>query len=208
MSEMEQRLYELLLLAETNQGQVKAMLDGLAAEREALRQERTALAGQVTELQRQLREAVASEVTTSLAGAAGGVVDAVEIKTDALKGKVGSLTGKIADAENAVQRLVNWASWRLLGWVVVMLVLLGGGGWLVSVGLQWWDTKTIAQEQTQKDQLQQDIATLQANQASWERAGVLDKIEQCTPGNRPCVEVNENAGTFGEQGDYRVLKGY
>jgi len=211
MSETEQRLYELLLLAETNQGAVKAMLDGVAAEREALRQERTALAGQVTELQKQLREAVATAVTTSLAGAADGVVDTVESKTGNLEGKVGSLTGRIANAEIAVQQLINWASWRLLGLVVGVLVVLGVFGWLVSAGVQWWDTKTIAQDLNEKDQLQQEIANLQANQASWVQAGMLDKITRCNPGNRPCVAVDETAGQFGPQGgpyDLRVLKGH
>ena len=211
MSETENRLYELLLLAETNQGAVKAMLDGVAAEREALRQERTALALQVTDLQTQLREAVAAAVTTSLAGAAGDVVDIVETKTKNLKENVGGMSNSVAAAEIAVQRLVKWASWRFLGLVVAFLAVLGAAGWLASTGVLWWDTKTITQDQSQKDQLQQEIANLQANKAGWVQAGLLDKIQWCSPGNRPCVAVDETAGKFGTQGgpyDLRVLKGY
>ncbi len=210
MSEMERRLYEVLTLVETNQAAAQVALDGLAAERAALRQERTALALQVTELQTQLREAVAAAVQANLAGAAGKVVAEVKAKTQALEDNVEGMTDSVVAAEIAVQRLVKWASWRLLGLVVGVLVVLGVFGWLVSAGVQWWDIKAIAQEQTEKAQLQQAIANLQANQASWVQAGMLDKIERCD--NRPCVAVNEDAGTYhysgGGAANLMVLQGY
>ena len=208
MSEMERRLYEVLTLVETNQAAAQVALDGLAAERAALRQERTALALQVTELQTQLRETVAAAVQANLAGAAGKVVAEVKAKTQALEDNVGGMAERVADAEIAVQRLIKWASWRFLGLVVVFLAALGAVGWLASTGVLWWDTKTITQDQNQKDQLQQEIANLQANKAGWVQAGLLDQITQCGSDSRPCVEVNESAGSFGNQGDYRVLKGY
>ena len=210
MSEMERRLYEVLTLVETNQAAAQVALDGLAAERAALRQERTALALQVTELQQQMKEAVAAAVQVNLAGAAGKVVAEVKAKTQALEDNVEGMTDSVVAAEIAVQRLVKWASWRLLGLVVGVLVVLGVFGWLVSAGVQWWDIKAIAQEQTEKAQLQQAIANLQANQASWVQAGMLDKIERCD--NRPCVAVNEDAGTYhysgGGAANLMVLQGY
>jgi predicted phage gp36 major capsid-like protein len=77
-------------------------LDGLAAERIALRQERTALALQVTDLQAQMKAAVEAAVKQSLAGAAGQVVDEVKAKTDALDHNVGIMTHSVADAEFAL----------------------------------------------------------------------------------------------------------
>jgi hypothetical protein len=68
----------------------------------------------------------------------------------------------------------------------------------------WWDTGTI-------NTLQGEITELQANHDALVRAGMLGKLTYCDPGNRPCVEVNEDAGTFGTPGgtqDYQVLKGY
>jgi hypothetical protein len=208
---MERRLYEVLTLVETNQAAAQVAIDGLAAERAALRQERTALALQVTELQQQMKEAVAAAVQVNLAGAAGKVVAEVKARTQALEDNVGGMTDSVAAAEIAVQRIVKWASWRFLGLVVAFLAVLGAAGWLASTGVLWWDTKTITQDQNQKDQLQQEIANLQANKAAWVQAGMLDKIEGCGADNRPCVAVDETAGQFGPQGgpyDLRVLKGY
>jgi hypothetical protein len=211
MSEIEGRLYEVLTLVESNQAAVQVTLDGLKAERIALRQERTALALQVTDLQTQVKAAVATAVKENLAGASGKVVDEVKTKTEALEHNVGVMTNSVADAEFALERIIKWASWRFLGLVVAILVVLGGGGWVASTGLQWWDEQAIASAQTEKDQLQQDIANLQANKAVWVQAGMLDKIMRCGPDNRPCVEVDENAGPFGYPGgpqDLRVLQGY
>lgn len=114
MSEIERRLYEVLNLVETQQAAAQVAMDGLAAERIALRQERTALALQVTDLQAQMKEAVEAAVKNSLAGAAGEVVDEVKAKTDALEHNVGVMTNSVADAEFALERLIKWASGRLL----------------------------------------------------------------------------------------------
>jgi hypothetical protein len=59
--------------------------------------------------------------------------------------------------------------------------------------------------------LEDQIAQLRTNRDSWVQAGMQSKLTYCDPGHRPCVEVDENAGTFGTPGgpqDYQVLKGY
>ena len=210
MSEMERRLYEVLTLVETNQAMAQGALDGLVAERAALEGERLALAKQVTALQTQLQKAVAAAVQANLAGAAGNVVAEVKAKTAALADNVGGMVDGVATAEIAVQRIIKWASWRFLGLVVAFLAALGAVGWLASTGVLWWDTKTIAEDQVEKDQLQQEIANLQANKAAWVQAGMLDKITRCD--NRPCVAVNQNAGSYhytnGEPSDLMILQGY
>lgn len=210
MSEIERRLYEVLNLVETQQAAAQVAMDGLAAERIALRQERTALALQVTDLQAQMKEAVEAAVKNSLAGAAGEVVDEVKAKTDALEHNVGVMTNSVADAEFALERLIKWASGRLLLVVAAILVVLGVVGWLASTGVQWWDEKAIASAQAEKDQLQQDVANLQANKATWVQGGYQDRITQCD--NRPCVAVNEGAGAYhytnGGPSNLMILQGY
>jgi hypothetical protein len=210
MSEIEGRLYEVLALVETNQAAVQVTLDGLKAERAALRQERTALALQVTDLLTQMKAAVEAAVKESLVGASGEVVDEVKAKTEALEHNVGVMTNSVADAEFALERIIKWASWRFLGLVVAILVVLGGAGWVTSTGVQWWDEKAIASAQVEKDQLQQEIANLQANKATWVQAGYQDQITRCD--NRPCVAVNEDAGAYhytnGGPQNLRILQGY
>ena len=210
MSETEDRLYGLMEIAERQQAAVQAALDGLAAERAALGREREALARGVRDLQLGTQGAVRSAVTDSLAGAATEGVAAVEAATKPLLGRLAGVTAEAGQAEAALRQVVLWASWRLLGWVmagVAGLVLLG---WLASTLVLWWDTGTIAAAQVEKAQLQAQVAELQANYDGWVKAGMLEKVTRCNPGNRPCVRVNEGAGPFESQGhnDYRVIQGY
>lgn len=204
MSEAEERLYGLMEIAERQQAAVQTALDGLIAERVALERERLALAGEVAALAQSTKDAVQSAVAESLAGAADKGAEAVGKATKPLLGKLADVTKSAGDADVALRRVVQWASWRLLGWIVALIAALVLFGWLSSTSLVWWDTKKI-------DSLQSQIATLQANHRTWVKAGMLDRLDRCNPGNRPCVQVNKSAGAFGVKGgpqDYRVLKGY
>jgi hypothetical protein len=204
MSAGEDQLYGLMEIAERQQAAVQAALEGLVAERAALARERETFAQEVALLRAGTREAVSLAVAEGFAGAAGKGVAAVQVATQPLLGKLEGVTASAANAEAALRRVVSWASWRLLGWIMMLIVALVLLGWLTSNALVWWDTGTI-------NQLQGEITELQANHASWVKAGMLDRLERCAPGNRPCVEVNEDAGPFGTPGgsqDYRVLKGY
>ena len=53
-----------------------------------------------------------------------------------------------------------------------------------------------------------EVAELKANRDALVREGMLARIVRCNPGNRPCVWINEATGTFEEQADYWVLRGY
>jgi hypothetical protein len=204
MSEAEDRLYGLMEIAERQQAAVQAALDGLTTERVALEEERKKLAREAGALAQRTREAVHSAVSDSLAGAASKGVEAVGKATTPLLVQLADVTKSAGNADQALRRVVQWASWRLLGWIMAMIAALVLFGWLSSTALIWWDSGRI-------NTLQSQIATLQANHAAWVKAGMLDRLGRCDPGNRPCVEVNESAGKFGQPGgaqDYRVLKGY
>jgi hypothetical protein len=204
MSADEDQLYGLMEIAERQQAAVQVALDGLAAERAALARERETFAREVALLRAGTHAAVSLAVAEGFAGAAEKGVEAVQIATRPLLGKLEGVSTSAASAEAALRRVVSWASWRLLGWIMMLIVALVLLGWLTGNALIWWDTGTVTQ-------LQGEISDLQANHDSWVKAGMLDRLERCAPGNRPCVEVNENAGTFGTPGgpqDYQVLKGY
>jgi hypothetical protein len=204
MSAEEDRLYGLMEIAERQQALVQAALDGLAAERAALERERQRLAREIAALGQGTRQAVQLAVADGFAGAAGKGVEAVETATQPLLGKLERVTESAAQAETALRRVVSWASWRLLGWIMALIAALVLLGWLSSTALIWWDTGRV-------NELRDEIATLQANHDAWVKAGMLGKITYCDPGHRPCVEVDESAGTFGTpEGpqDYQVLKGY
>lgn len=204
MSGEEDRLYGLMEIAERQQAAVQAALEGLAVERAALARERERLAREVAALGQGTRQAVQLAVAEGFAGAADQGVAAVRVATQPLLGKLEDVTQSAVNAEAALRRVVSWASWRLLGWIMALMLALVLLGWLSGNAVVWWDTGTV-------NKLQDQITDLRANHDAWVKAGMLDKITRCAPGNRPCVEVNEDAGAFGTPGgpqDYQVLKGY
>ncbi len=204
MSAEEDRLYGLMEIAERQQALVQAALDGLATERAALERERQRLARDIATLGQGTRQAVQLAVAEGFAGAAGKGVEAVEIATKPLLAELAGVTESAARAETALRRVVSWASWRLLGWIMALIAALVLLGWLSSTAIIWWDTGKV-------NDLRSEINELQANRDAWIKAGMLGKITYCDPGHRPCVAVNEGAGSFAlPEGpdDLRVLKGY
>ncbi len=182
----------------------------MAAERAALKRERDEWAAEAKALGLSLQAAVRSAVTDGLADAATDGVQAVQTATEPLLGKLEGVAATAGRAEATLRRVVLWASWRLLGWIVAVgaaTVLLG---WLAGSGVLWWDGRAIASAQARKAQLQAEVAELQANYDGWVKVGVVQKVIRCNPGNRPCIRVDENAGQFESQGyaGYRVIWGY
>lgn len=199
MSEAEDRLYGLMEIAERQQAAAQAALDGLSAERAALERERQALAREVATLAQRTNNAVHLAVSQSLAEAAGHGAEAVGRATEPLLGKLASVTKSAGDADMALRRVVQWASLRLLGWIMGLIAGLVLFGWLSSTALVWWDSGRI-------DTLQSQIATLQANRQALVKAGMLGALSVCGPNRRPCVRVDESAGVYGNHSDYMVIR--
>ena len=207
---MEDRLYGLLEMAERQQAAAQAALEGMAAERAALKRERDALAAEAKALGLSLRTEVRSAVASGLAAAATEGVQAVQTATAPLLGELAAVTERAGRADAALRRVVLWASWRLLGWIAAVGAMTALLGWLTSSGVLWWDAGTIADARARKAELQAEVAELQANYDGWMKVGVQQRVIRCGPKLRPCIRVDENAGTFGDQAhnDYRVIQGY
>jgi hypothetical protein len=204
----EDRLYGLVEIADRQQAAVQAALEGLAAERAALAREREAFARQVQGLQTGVQGAARAAVAEGLAEAAVEGVAAVQAATGPLLTRLDRVAAQAGRADAALRGVVAWASWRLLGWMAAAVALLVLGGWLASTLVLWWDAGAIPSARAEKRQLQAEVAEMQANRDEWARAGFLSKLTRCDPGNRPCVQVDERAGAFGDRSDYRVLLGY
>ena len=207
---MEDRLYGLLEVAERQQAAAQAALEGMAAERAALKRERDALAAEATALGVGLRTEVRSAVADGLADAATEGVQAVQTATAPLLGELAAVTERAGRADAALRRVVLWASWRLLGWIAAVGAVTALVGWLTGSAVLWWDAGAIAEARAEKARLQAEVAELQANYDGWVKLGVQQKVIRCGPKLRPCIRVDENAGTFGNegQGSYRVIWGY
>ncbi len=237
MSEAEDRLFGLMAVVEDQQAVMQAALEGLAAERALVQGEREAFAkemvatarrqqaaGQVAldalenelGLLRGARFVLATGVVTAvsvavdkgLAGAATTAAAAVEEGARPLLEKLGGVVEGAVQAEAALRRVVLWASWRLLGWVMAAAVALILAGWGASTVVVWWDTGTITATRLEKVQLQAEVGELTANRDRLIKNGMLARVQHCNPGNRPCIQVDESAGPFGDERDIRVIKGY
>ena len=208
MSETEDRLFGLMEIAERQQAAAQVALDGLAKERAALARERDLLARSATALERGVRTAVETAIRDSLAGAATDGAAAVQSEAQPFLSKLAAVNKEAAQAETALRNVARWASWRALKWGAAAAAILVLLTWLASHATVWWDTKAIAGYRAQKAMLEAEISDLQERRQEWIAAGMLGKLERCGPTARWCIRVDENAGPFGDHGDYRVIKGY
>lgn len=209
MSEIaEERLFGLVDIAERQQSVAQLALEGLAAERMAFAQERQQWANAVGPLVQDIRAAVVSVLSESLADAAESGTQAVKGAAEPLLDMMADVSTEARQAEAALRGVVQWASWRLLVWGLASLGGLALLWWLAVSAVLWWDTSAIGAAQQQKAQLEAEIAELKANHEGWVRAGLTGKLEQCGPKRRLCVRVDEGAGSFGDKNDYRVIQGY
>jgi hypothetical protein len=209
MSETEDRLYALIDVITQQQEAVQKALDGLAAERAALERERQALARGVEAMRQGAQSAVRLAVKDSLAEVSATITQQAEAATAPVLAKLAGVVDTAKQAEAVLRNAVQWASWRLLRWGIAGIAALGLLWWLVSAAVLWWDAGAIGRAQDKKVQLESDVAEMQANYDEWKKAGMLGKIIQCNPGNRPCIRVDEKAGLFGDDDRvYRVIYGY
>lgn len=204
----EEKLYGLLEIAEQQQVAAQTALDGLATERAAFAEERKHWAESIGPFSEEMRALVLQAVTGSMA-------DVVETGTEAVKGATAPLLDILDDmseqakqAETSLRVVVQWASWRLLGWGLATIASLALLWWLAVCAVLWWDTTAIGQAQVQKAQIEIEITKLQASHDAWVKAGMLGKLDRCGPKQRPCVQVDESAGSYGNQSDYRIIRGY
>ena len=222
----DQALFGLMAVAEEQQAAVREALAGLVAQQAALEQQQARLEGWTEAvrveavglrriageegpgLARSTREAVETAVERGLAGAGSTATAAVQRAAQPLLDGLAGVAAQAGAVEAALRRVVGWATWRLLGQGVLAVAGLAGVLWLAQGAASWWGWRALEEVRAQKAVVEAEVAELRANRDALVREGMLARIVRCNPGNRPCVRVNEAAGTFGEQADHRVLRGY
>jgi hypothetical protein len=114
--------------------------------------------------------------------------------------ELAELTGETQRAAQALGKMKRHASLRGLLWSG----LAAGLSTLIPIAIAHWLLPTGAQIQTltdQRDQLEARIAGLSRN------GGRVD-WRHCGEEARLCARIDKSAPTYGEKGDYYVLKGY
>jgi len=160
------------------------------------------------ELQRGTQEAVRTAVVASLAGAGDAAARAAAAAARPVLDRLDGVAGTAQEVEASLRRVVGWVTWRLLGRVAAvaagcLLVVV-----LANLSIRWWTEWDIAFDRAQKALLEAEIVGLQSTHDELVRTGMLAKIGRCGSGAKPCIRVNEAAGTFGDPPDYRIILGY
>jgi len=110
------------------------------------------------------------------------------------------LQGELERAQRVVIDLQRLSLWRA-AWQHVMVALVAIVITLIAVS---WYVPSVSDMQalrTEQSQLEASIADLK------QRGGKL-QISHCGPERRLCVAVEDYAGIYGKDADYRIAKGY
>lgn len=225
--------FGLMAVAEEYKAAVEAALARLEAHEEALKRERQALSMALTTLREEgvaLREdgaavrraaeevgpsleasvakAVRSAVTGSLAHAGQYAADTL---TAAVRPSLDRLEVATASAQAvapALRGAIDWLTWRLvarLGAIAIGLVVVMVA---TRAGLEWWTDHSLASTRAEEAVLQAEIVGLRNTRDTLKEAGDKAGLTKCGPSRRLCIRVDEGAGSFGSQADYRVIRGY
>jgi hypothetical protein len=205
---VDEKLYGLVEIAEQQQATAHMILEQLASERNALAEERDRWVNIVE----RMRDDIDATVHDAIASNMARVVNAASETINGLGRPVAEQMEEAATsaerAERAFRNMIGWATTRLLLWGLGALAGLMLLGWLASGIVLWWDTRAIAAAHVAKQQLQLEVAELRANSDAWIKSGMATKLRRCGPKKRWCIAVDEAAGAFGEQSDYRLVKGF
>jgi hypothetical protein len=203
---VDEKLYGLVEIAEQQQANAQEILKSLAIERAAFTEERELWSDGLEKLRADLNDAILEAVSASMSSAVAEAIDTVNEMALPLADHVAQAATAAEQANEAFKRMIAWASGRLLAWGLGALAGLVLLGWLASGIVLWWDTAAIAASHVRKQQLQAEVAELQATSDAWTAAGFASKLRRCGPKNRPCIAVDEAAGPFGAQSEFRLLK--
>jgi hypothetical protein len=203
----QQQLFGLMTLAEEHQKAVKAAIDGLTTERQALAKDRAMLiqaAASITKtaaeaipaIQKATGAAVDDAVRDSLAGASNAAVKALN---EACRPVIDRLAGVVrvsGEAEAQLNTASQWFAWK---WVALAFFGLAGVC-LVAWASVWWQMHQV-------EQLTAEVAELKAGAEDLAKRGGRAEISNCGDKKRLCVRV-EKKEVFGKDGDFLILKGY
>lgn len=222
----QQQIFSLMAAAEDQQKAIGAALEALAAERAALAKERAAVAQAaasvagvandvrkaaaeaVPSIQKAAGEAVGVSVRQSLAGVSETATAALEQASQPIIGRLTGVIRSLGEAESQLSNAVSSFGWR---WALVAGGAAAGcvASVLIAAWLSvWWQRHQVETLIEQKAQLQAEVAELQTNAQDWTKRAGRAKLDKCGEQSRLCVRIDKDAGTFGNDADYAILKGY
>jgi hypothetical protein len=201
----EERIYGLIEIAERQQSVAQNTLEGMVKERIAFGQELQRFTDGLTNLEHTLHEMMSRAILETRRGAQEAGMEVAHGAVESLQTALDDIAEQAEQMETILRTITDWLRWRFLWMGLAGVLGLVGLWWLATCAVLWWDTSAIGGAQMQKVRLQTEIAQLEANREAWVKAGMESTLSRCGPKKRPCVKVDESAGSFGEQGNYRFI---
>lgn len=204
MSISEQELFGLMAIAQEQQKVASLALEQLEAQRAELDRTIDRAKAAVLEMEKAGHaSALIIEKATRIAvsEAVGGALDDVRDQTkatldDSVSPAVRALdgaTGRVEKASDELQDAASSISWKWAGiWALTGCVLLAA-----VVGVSMLLVPTPGK-----------IAELRANAEYLEAKGGKVNLTHCGPSKRLCAEIDTKADAWGENSQFRILKGY
>lgn len=182
----EKELFAFAAIAKEQQAAAQTAIDGLA------------------DMNAKVRQTVQVEIRAAMLSVESKTVDAFSGHSKAVNEAVEAAHG----AADAIQESIKGVSWKLAG--VAFLAALGAvvAFALGAYGLVAWQSYQVRSLAAEKADLAEEVSRLQAAAADFaKRAGKANLIT-CGDKRRLCVEIDQQAGGFGEHGQYAIIKGY
>jgi hypothetical protein len=201
-------IYGLLETAARQQAILQGNLEHLAAETTALETEREHLTNIIVQLRENIDTGVAQAVERAMAGITDNGNEVVRNIAESLRNVLLGAVTEVGRLESTLRNIIRWMNWRLLSWILAALLAIFLISWAAGCATLWWNAGAIARSEATKRALQEQIALLESDSRVKGSAGLIEKLNSCGNKKRRCIQVDESAGAYGANGDYRVIKGY
>ncbi len=204
MDDAQEKLFTLMALAEEQQKNAQGAAQELAHTAQAL----TAATTTLTQLAPVLERAVAQAMGQSLAGASRIAAASLESAAGPILSKLDGVTRQAEAAETRLKDAVAWFTWKWSGIVSASIAAMFVVWWLLAQGLLWWHRDEVDQLLARRAALTREVEQLQAQASAFEARAGRAILTTCGTVNRLCVRIDKQAGAFGDESDYMVLRGY
>lgn len=214
----QEQLFGLMAIAEEHQAAVRAAVEALASERQALGEQSAAHSKQLRELTRTADNAVRAMETAASDAVRVAMARSINDSSHAVAGAFDAATRPFLKRLDNSATMAFEAQTRLgvamarLSWQWICLAGACTGAVLIAV---WsagvvhteWQRHEIRNLMEERDELKAEVAQLRSQSEEWAKRGGRAKLETCGSIPRLCVRVDKRTA-YGEGSDYFVLKGY
>ncbi len=120
--------------------------------------------------------------------------------------KLNGVTNQAEAAETKLKNAVVWFTWRWAGLATLSIGATFAVWWLLAQALLWWHKGEVDQLLDQRTALVRELAQLKQQASVYEAQAGRATLSKCA--NRLCIRIDKQEPAFGDEGDYRIIRGY